>query len=169
VLLDLGTKAQRFPFERKGLMRLWGSEISIDPRLISAFIRDFSVVPKRSLPPHKLSKFPDDLLTDVSDYSGLYEDGWASERVAATITVGDSGQIVFSGQVPLIDDPQFVTTLHVFIDGFAASSHRLSVGAFSIPILTGAGVHSIELYFSSYQRLPGLDRRPVTVRVMSLG
>ena len=169
ILLDLGLKPIRFAYRRSGLMQLWGADIPIDPRYLSGFLRDLSVVSGNVVYPARLARFPDDLLDPSAEYSGIYEDGWASEDMSTTLRVGPSGQVELVGQVPLIHDAGFWTNVTVLVDGFPAVSKRLTVGAARVTVMTGSGTHTIEWRFSRFQRLPGGDHRPVTVLIDSIG
>jgi hypothetical protein len=169
VLIDMGQQPIRFVYSPKGLMALWGRDVHIDPRALTGFLRDLSVIAERARPPARLAKFPEDLLTSVAQYSGIYEDGWASEDFSVTLAVGPSGMIQLVGQLPLVDDPSFSTRATVFVDGFPTVTQDLGVGDVRVPVMSGAGVHRFEWRFSKYQRLPGTDHRRATILIHSIG
>ena len=73
--------------------------------------------------------------------------------------------------VPLIDDPSFTTTCLWEIDGRVAAEKTLGLGEFVItsPVPSASGRIRIALTFSRWQRLPGVDGRPVAARLQSAG
>jgi len=171
ILLDMGAAPVKFRYARHGLMRLWGGDVEIDPRPIAGFLREFSAVDAAavSAPSAAITAFPQGLLSPAAQYAGLYEDGWASERVATKFSVGRAGAIELRGVVPLIDDPKFSSDLRVDVDGMTALSEPLHVGDVDVRIPVTPGIHRITWSFSRYQRLPGGDRRIVAMLVRRIG
>jgi hypothetical protein len=172
ILLDMGAKPTMFVRPRTGLMGLWGREMQIDRRLLTAFLRDVSAVGPgfEDSAPSEISAFPEALRPARGvEYSGIYEDGWASEDFAATLRVGDSGAVHLRGVVPFIDDEEFRTDVACLVDGFPSAAEHLGIGEVDVPVLAGIGVHKIECRFSRFQHLPGTDHRPVTMLVHSIG
>jgi hypothetical protein len=170
LVLDIGTRPVRFRPRRTGLMNLWGEDIDLDARSLTAFLRDVSALDANAVisVPARLERFPDDLLSSNALYSGLYEDGWASEEFAATLDCGQSGNVVLRGFIPRIADAAFSTALSVRVDGFPITSEQLQVGDVNLPVMAGPGVHRIDWRFSRYQRLPNGDGRPVAMKVTSI-
>lgn len=171
ILLDMGSAPIRFVYRRHGLMRLWGRDVEIDPRALTAFLRDFSAIDAGALPTPTatISHFPEGVLRPQAQYAGLYEDGWASECVATRISVGPRGEIELRGVVPLIDDPEFSTDVRVEVDGMTALSEPLHVGDVDLRVPVSPGIHTVTWKFSRYQRLPGGDRRIVAMLVRNIG
>jgi hypothetical protein len=151
-------------------MRLWGRDVEIDKRALTAFLRDISVV--NAAYQTKLVRFrtfPEDLERMDAEYSGIYEDGWASDDPSVSLTVGSEGIVHLRGVVPRVADPDFTTTVSTYVDGFAVTSSTVGVGEVDIPVVTGSGLHRVEWRFSRFQHLPGLDQRPATVLIHSIG
>lgn len=161
VMLDTGIDAREIPRERRGLMSLYGRDVAIDPRRISAFVRDISArdaaVPIDDAP-SSVSVFPRDLGDRRLYYSGAYEDGWLSEHSAWYVR--GAGELEIRGVVPLIVDRHFTTDATLSVDGRVAEMRRLPIGEFVLrqPVYR-PGVHRIELAFTRTQPLPA-DGRP---------
>jgi hypothetical protein len=171
ILLDMGRPPTRFSVPRTGLMWLWGTKVDLDPRRLTAFLRDLSFVDTRYRPaaPSGITKFPDDLRSPRVTYSGLYEDGWASGDVSVTLDAGASGIVHLRGFVPDVGKQHFEANVTSFVDGFPIEKKRLSVGDVDIPVMSGGGVHSFRWRFSGTQQLPGVDGRSVSLFVKSIG
>jgi hypothetical protein len=170
ILLDMGTEPKKFVSQRLGLMQLWGRDIEIDKRSLTAFLRDVSVVDAGfHTKLDRFVAFPSDLERTDAEYSGIYEDGWASDDLSVSLDVGGNGVVHLRGVVPRVSDPDFKTVVSTYVDGFAATSSTVGVGDVDIPVMTGSGLHRIEWRFSRFQHLPGRDQRPATLLVHSIG
>ncbi|HZY84777.1 MAG TPA: hypothetical protein VFE78_08095 [Gemmataceae bacterium] len=175
--LDMGCQGTRFRHHEVGLNALTGDDLAGDPRYIVAFLRNLSVVSEeeyaRRRPPALLSSFPADLANTDLEYSGLYEDSWASESVSCTLSdPGGMTNLVVRGMVPRIDgNDGFRTRLRVLLDGREVYAAELRPGDFKVRCLTNStpGVRRVQLLFSNWQRLPGDNGRPVTARLDALG
>lgn len=174
--IDMGRDGLKFPFTKTGLMLLYGREISKDPRSLTAFGRDISLISEADYqalkPPHALSNFPADLADRGLEYSGIYEDGWVSERsffILAPQT--NTRYLVIKGMVPLIAAPDFRNNLAVSIDGREVVKRPLGVGAFEVkvPVSSGTQRHRIDLAFDRYQVLPGVDARSTGGKIEFIG
>ncbi len=170
VLLDMGTPPTGFVTRRPGLMKLWGKHVETDRRLLTGFLRDFSVVDSATLgePPDEIKRFPQDLQPPRVVYSGIYEDGWASEDFMTRLKANGTRVVHLRGLVPNINDPNFSSEVSVRVDGFEISNVRVDVGDVVIPVMLTSGDHEIEWRFSRFQRLPGDDRRPVSMLIRSI-
>ena len=174
--IDMGRDGQRFPKKLAGLMLLYGSEIPLDQRRLTAFGRDISLISEEEYEtlkaPHALSNFPADLADRGLEYSGIYEDGWISERAFFTLAPKpDTRYLVIKGMVPQIDQPDFRNTLAVSIDGSEVAKHPLALGAFElkVPVSANTQRHRIDLAFDRYQVLPGGDARPTGGKIEFIG
>jgi hypothetical protein len=174
--IDMGVDGVRFPDHRTGVMTLFGTDVVLDRRLLTAFARDVSFISDAELatitPPSVVQRFPADLLDPDLEYSGMYEDGWISEASFFGLAApAEHSTVVVRGTIPLIDDPAFQTELTLLVDGQEVRRQRLGVGAFELhaPAPDGPGRRRVELRFSAFQRLPGMDRRPAAAHVESIG
>ncbi len=175
--IDFGREGKLFMRNRGGtLMSLYGARVDIDPRYLTAFARNISLLSEAEanalFAPNAISKFPDDLKSDSLQYSGLYEDGWVSERAFVMLTAAsESNTLVIKGMVPLIADPAFHSVLTVLLDGDQVAQQRLTLGSYEIkvPIGSAAGQRKVELVFDGYQVLPGGDGRPTGGMINYLG
>ena len=163
--VDMCAPATGFTYGRAGLMNLYGKERLIDARRLVAFGRDISLVSASEYaalqPPARVERFPHDLDNPNLEYSGVYEDGWASENCFFCLKgcnseasrerqrpedsepedsePEDSGRsrsrlaiAVVRGTVPRIDDPAFVTELVVLVDGHEVARRSLGLGDFAV-------------------------------------
>jgi hypothetical protein len=182
--LDLRQDAVPFREERNGLMRLYGRDVSLDRRMLVCFSRDISMVSQRHyasmVPPASIGKFPRDLENQALEYSGIYEDGWASDRAWCRLSQPwDADAVVVRGSVPHLTDLSFQTELTVLVDGREAARKTVGLQGFEIraPLpkdlgpADGAGQarRRVELVFSKLQNLPRGDQRPVSCMITHLG
>jgi hypothetical protein len=174
--VDMGRDGRGFPERRVALTRLYGNDIKLDWRSLTTFGRDVSLISDADYqswqPPTHVSSFPRDLEDDQLEYSGIYEDGWISERSYFILSSAQSSQfLTVRGMVPNVGDPGFSTNLAVSIDGAQVAKKALGLGAFEItvPVAASAGRHRIDLAFDGAQRLPGNDGRPFSAKIDFLG
>lgn len=84
VAVDIMKDPERFKNIRTGINNLWNKSVQDDPRNISVFARDISLVSadyyNKISPPYYIQNFPNDLKNINLEYSGIYEDGYLSER-----------------------------------------------------------------------------------------
>ncbi|NWJ46543.1 MAG: hypothetical protein HXX08_11745 [Chloroflexi bacterium] len=122
--------------------------------------------------PEAVSQFPADLANPNLEYSGMYEDGWASEAVFFRLAQPTStAKLVIKGMIPLIDNQSFTSNIEILSDGVTVATKQLTLGDFEIQVpITGTVTnHRIDLRFSQYQNLPGNDGRPVTALLKYVG
>lgn len=174
--IDMGRDGRQFKNNVTGLMKLYGTDISQDARRLTTFMRDISLISQddylKLAPPAFVAKFPTDLGNRNLEYSGIYEDGWISERAFFTLAPkSDTRYLVIKGVVPQIDRPDFRNTLAVSIDGREVIKHALGVGDFEIKVPVSANTqrHRIDLAFDGYQVLPGADARPTGGKIEFIG
>ncbi|MES2355449.1 MAG: hypothetical protein V4568_13825 [Pseudomonadota bacterium] len=175
--IDLGRNGKQFPrLNNSVLMSLYGREVAADPRFLTAFARNISLLSEDEVSalvaPTALSNFPADLKDDGLQYSGLYEDGWISEHAFAILAPRDEANtLVIKGMVPLIAQADFHTTLTVLLDGHRVAEKRLGLGDYEVKVPTKTGVEDrkVELVFDGYQVLPGGDGRPTAGMIKFIG
>jgi hypothetical protein len=92
VLLDMGQTGRILSTPRSGIPGLYGHSRALDPRYLTSYVRDVSVVTdsqyRELTPPSEISRFPTDLLDPRLEYSGLYEDGWMGEDAFVVLRGG---------------------------------------------------------------------------------
>ena len=68
---------------RHGIDNLWGESIASDPRSLTSYVRDISLVSdaeyRQLRAPTLLEEFPSALGNADLEYSGIYEDGWVGK------------------------------------------------------------------------------------------
>jgi hypothetical protein len=176
VELDFGRDAKRFPDDRTALMLLYGRDIPLDGRRLTVFGKGIYLISEKEYraldAPAIVKKFPWDLANNALEYSGVYEDGWISERAFFMLTPkGNSRFLTVKGVVPAIDAKDFRTTLTVAIDGAKVLEQDLGLGDFEAraPVKPDGRRHRVELSFDKYQILPLNDERPVGARLYRVG
>lgn len=177
ISVDMGRDGRQLPNRSMGLSLLYGREIRNDYRRIATFGRDISLITEEQYqavkPPTQLQNFPADLADKNLEYSGIYEDGWISERSFFVLTKEPQAkQLLIRGVMPKISDPAFSTTLHLSIDGVELARKAIGLGQFEVKLFllnVQAGRRRIDLSFDSYQTLPGADGRPTGGKIDFIG
>src|SRR5215831_155052 len=127
----MGVEGTRFPEPRRGLMKLYGTDVSTDRRSLVGFLRDISLVSEEQYaafkPPSEIAVFAynrNDLRDNPElEYSGIYEDGWVSEHSFCRLSqpAGSSGALhaVVKGDVPALPggDLNFAMLAELCVDG----------------------------------------------------
>lgn len=174
--VDMGREGRRFLSGPKGLMLLYGRDIPADQRQITVFGRDISLISEEEYqatqPPSNLKSFPSDLANKSLEYSGIYEDGWISEKSFFVLSSGANSKfITVTGSIPQIGDPKFTTSLVLSINGKEIASKRLGLGNFELklPVTSQSPKQRVELVFSNYQTLPGADGRIAPAKINFIG
>jgi hypothetical protein len=171
VLLDMGVDGRFTPVPRPGLVGLWGKSVPLDPRRLTAHVRDMSLVSAaemEALPaPAEISSFPDDLADENLEYSGIYEDGWVAERSYATLSSTGSDNLVVKADVL----PQKGQRLRVLVDGRVVASPTVSGPKLDlqIPIDPSKGRRRVELRWDSARPISEADKRPAAALLTFLG
>lgn len=176
MLIDMNTEPETFANKKTLLRFLYGGDVLIDSRRLTYFVRKFGVLANTEYqalkPPHALSKFPTNLADPGLEYSGLYEDGWISERSFFVLAPRpDTRYLVIKGMVPQLDVSDFRNTLAVSIDGRNVVKQPLGLGTFEVkvPVSVNGQRHRIDLAFDRYQMLPGSDGRPTSGKIAFIG
>lgn len=176
MLINMNAVPETFSNKKTLLRFLWGSDVLIDMRRLTYFVRKFGVVTDAEYqamkPPHAVSNFPGDLADPALEYSGMYEDGWISERSFFVLAPKpDTRYLIIKGMVPQIEAPDFLNTLSVSIDGREAVKQPLDLGTFEVkvPVSVNGQRHRIDLAFERYQLLPGADGRSTSGKIQFIG
>jgi hypothetical protein len=166
ISIDMAREGRQFPGHATGLMLLYGRNVHADPRRVTTFGRNISLVSEEEYlslqPPASLQNFPADLANKNLEYSGIYEDGWISERSFFVLLPQQASRfLVIKGSVPQIKDPNFSSTLKVNIDGKEIAQQKIGLGSFElkIPVTALQGRQRVDITFTDYQQLPGEDGR----------
>lgn len=174
--IDMGVDGVRFQENRTGLMALYGTDSLLDPRYLTGFARNISLVSEqqydRMTPPSQVVNFPTDLANPNLEYSGLYEDGWVAETAYLSLTQPETASpLVIRGSVPMIYDPSFSTELIVMVDGQEIARKTLVPGDFELRAIVPSetGRRRIDLRFSNLQQLPAPDNRPSAALLKFVG
>lgn len=174
LMLDLGVDGKPFTYERGGLMRLFGLNVSLDPRRLVAFGRDVSLCGEaayEALSPPRALALPQGLRDRTVEYSGVYEDGWVGEESWFRLSAASgSTSLQVQGMVPQIDDARYRTVLTITLGGKTVARHPLGLGDFAVTATFPAvrGKHNLGLSFSRAQTLPAPDGRPAAALLRSV-
>lgn len=173
VLLDLGRDGRLIRDSRPGLESLYGTSVPIDPRYLTAFIRDLSLVPDsqyRALRrPAALASFPTALADPNLEYSGIYEDGWVAKDSYAVLAGGPAADLVIRAQVPPASEEQ---RLAVFLDGHRVAARRVAPGQldFAVALPASEVPRRVDLRWRvASTKLPAPVLGPVSALLQYLG
>jgi hypothetical protein len=171
LLLDMGVNGRLPTVLRSGLQKLYGSSVPTDPRYLTSYVRDVSLVGAaqyaRLSPPLALSRFPDDLDNGALEYSGIYEDGWMGSDSFVKLAGGKSAELVLQGEIPAGAGKH----LEVRIDGRLMASLPVSPGPLDVrvPVPASKADRRVELRFAATIRLAPPDLRPAAIHLSFLG
>lgn len=180
--IDFGREGSFLEQERKGIMKLFGSDIKLDIRKTVAFARDISYISPEQYAafkrPQAIQIFPVALENPGLEYSGIFEDGWISNMAYVVLEApltGQQGNLRLSGLIPDIGGVPFSTTLTIKVNGRSIHSAIYTKGEITImlpldtALLEGSPSVKVEIESSALQRLPNGDDRPVSMRINYLG
>lgn len=171
LMVDMGINGTRLPVSRPGLTGLYGGSVPLDPRYLTSYVRDISLVSDaayRALKaPKSLSRFPADLASPSTVYSGIYEDGWIGEDCYAVLAGGRRTRLVVKADALQLRGQR----LDVFVNGKLVTSNRVAGGALEVrvPIPASTQKRRVELRFAKLGRLRAPDLRPATARLLFFG
>ena len=137
VELYMGERTVEFREPRSAIMSLYGRDVRLDPRHITGFARNISLITESQYealrPPAAVSRFPQDLYNQSLQYSGLYEDGWTSEHVFLAFRAGPhSRHLVVSGLFPAFQHNAGHVRMTVLVDRSVVATESLAPGTFDI-------------------------------------
>jgi len=174
--LDFQTDGVAFPNRKTGLMRLFNVQIPVDRRHGIGFSRDISLVTESAYQnlsrPRTITLWPGDLLQGPgTEFSGIYEDGWISDR--AFITLGNSGAgetLVIKGELPAMKAFDSGSDARIILNGKPIYVGRLMPGNFKIEhtITERTAENRLDFFFSQMARLPSGDDRPVSAKLSTV-
>jgi hypothetical protein len=172
LLLDMGRAGKLQPDFRSGLSSLWGRSVPLDPRILTAYVRDVSLVSekqyRRLRPPAVLPSFPKALANPNLEYSGIYEDGWVGDDAYAVLAGGRPADLVVRAEIPPAPRGQ---RLRVLVNGREVATRAVAPGRLSlkVPVPASRLPRRIELRWASAPRLPEPDGRPAAAFLQFLG
>ena len=176
LFIDMGRNGRTFTRQLSGLEYLYGRNVKLDSRYVATFIRDISLITDSEYhtvkAPYYLEHFPDDLANKDLEYSGVYEDGWLSERSFFVLSPKKNHQLlVIKGNIPIIEDPQFTSILIISMNGKKVAQKKVHIGNFELrlQIKNRDPRQRIDLTFTKYQRLPGDNGRVVGAKMNFIG
>jgi hypothetical protein len=171
VLLDIGVDGKLTPRESHGLQDLYGSSVVVDPRYLTSYVRDISLISeadyRRLEAPAELSDFPANLSNSNLEYSGIYEDGWMGEEGYAVLAAPGRLDVALRAEVPTGG----ARHLRILIDGRQVLSRTVEPGALDVraPVSGSGSKHRVELRWEGVESLPAPDLRPVSAQLRFLG
>jgi hypothetical protein len=171
ILLDMGVNGRLPTVERRGVQDVYGSSVPTDPRFLTAYVRDVSLVSGAQYeslhPPSALSSFPADLANPDLEYSGLYEDGWMGADAFVRLAGGAAAELVVKGEVPAGAGKH----LELLVNGRRVASEAITPGPLNVRVAVPASKVSrrIELRFAREIKLKAPDLRPAAARLTYLG
>jgi len=171
VLLDMGVDGQLPIGDRPNLTGLFGRSVTLDPRFLTSYVRDVSLVTedeyRRFRAPAAIRGIPVDLANVDLEYSGIYEDGWIGKRSYAVLSSGRSRILVVRADVA----PRPGQHIDLFVDGRKALSRDVGPGALDLrlPLPASSGRRRVELRWAGAAPISARDRRSVSARLKFLG
>lgn len=176
VALDMGDWGKYFPDFRNGVMRLYGRDVPLDSRRVVGFTRDISAVSEEEYAcmgrPAFLDQVPANLSNKNLEYSGLYEDGWASEASYVVLQqLEQRSEICVRMTIPSFGRNVAAKKVRILLDGMEVAQSALRVGSndLNVPVDSRAGRHRIDVMFDDARKLPSPDNRPVSARIEAIG
>lgn len=171
ILLDMNVNGRLPRVERPGVQHLYGQSVPIDPRYLTAYVRDISLVSAAQYaslrPPLALRSFPTDLANPNLEYSGIYEDGWMGADGDVRLAGGAPADLVVQGQIPAGAGKH----LELFVNGRRVDSLDIAPGRLDVRTAVPASETSrlVELRFARTIRLKAPDLRPAAAHLTFLG
>lgn len=171
VLLDMGQDGQPASYNPHGLAGIYGRSVILDPRILTSFVRDVSLVSdaqyRRLRPPSELSHFPADLANPDLEYSGIYEEGWVAERSYVVLAGGGVADLLVDAVVP----PTGAQHLEILVNGRRVASQRVAAGLLDLrlPVPASRIRRRVELRWATAAPLSRADLRPASALLRFLG
>jgi len=171
LLIDMGVNGHLAKSSASGLQGLYGRSIPTDIRYLTSYLRDISLVTPQQYaklaPPAALTSFPSSLDNSALEYSGLYEDGWASGDSFVRLAGGSAADLVVRGEVPQGAGKHVLA----LVDGRVIASRAVAAGPFElrVPVAASRSPRRVELRFAATIHLEAPDLRPAAILLSFLG
>jgi len=171
VMVDMGVNGKLPITGRSGLQNIYGASVPTDPRYLTSYVRDISLVSAAQYaslrPPAALRRFPGDLEDPGLEYSGLYEDGWMGANGYVRLAGGSATELLVEGEVPAGAGKH----LELLENGRRVWSSEILAGPLKVrtPVPASRGSRRIELRFASTIKLTPPDERPAAAHLTFLG
>ncbi len=171
LMLDMGVAGRLPVVPRPGINGLYGTSVPIDPRYLTSYVRDVSLISPTAYSslhrPAAIASFPAGLANPDLEYSGIYEDGWVGSEAFAVLTGGPRAELRVQGEIPAGAGRH----LEVLVNGRTAASLAVAPGHLDarIPLGAAAGGRKVVLRFASVVRLKAPDLRPAAAHLTFLG
>jgi hypothetical protein len=172
IVLDMGRSGRQPLVPRPGATGLWGKSVPLDPRFLTSYVRDVSIVSSaeynRLRAPRAIRSVPGGLANLGLEYSGIYEDGWIARESYAQLSAGGPDRLVIHALIPTGTPGQH---LRLFVNGLLLQSRSVRPGELdlNLPLPASSGRRKIELRWTRLIRLPVPDGRSVAARLTFLG
>lgn len=172
IVLDAGRIAELPPVPRPGLSGLWGRNLALDPRHLTAYVRDVSIISGNAFAklraPRAVGHIPADLSNPSLEYSGLYEDGWVGRRCYVVLRGGPQDYLAIRAEVPAGLNGQRVT---VYVNGRPTAVADAAPGVLSlnVPIPASRSNRDVELRWRLTRKLTAPDQRVAAARLTYIG
>lgn len=171
VVLDMGRDGAPPEVRRPGATGFWGAGVELDPRSLTSYVRDVSLVGARAYedvdPPSGISTFPEGLTDADLEYSGIYEDGWVDRESYAQLACGPASRLVMRADVLDLSKAQL---LRVLVNGRLIVSRSVAPGPLSlnVPVSACSGRRKVELRWASAAPISPADSRLAAALLYSM-
>jgi hypothetical protein len=171
LVMDMGRNAALLHVPRPGLTGLWGNSIPLDPRALTSYVRDVSLISDsayRTLrPPSAIRLFPAELSNPNLEYSGIYEDGWVSDDSYVVLPSGIQRVLVIHADALPLPHQR----VDLLMDGKSIASRFVSGGALDWNVRLPSSLHRrrVELRWARTTHISLGDPRMATAQLFFLG
>lgn len=151
--------------------KLFNNQILQDPRKISLFARNISLINRKKVndiflnAPQYIKSFPKDLANENLIYSGIFEDGWVADEFYVNLTKKGGTNLVIRGMIPELGNKDFNTKVEVVLNGKSQEIKEFGIGDFQIIIPVNEldfEKYNIYIKSSNLQQISKLDSREVS-------
>jgi hypothetical protein len=174
--VDMNSEPIHFQNYRRGIDKLWGTNIRDDIRDISVFGRNISVISgdeyEKMVVPNQVSDFPVDLNNHHLEYSGIYEDGFVPENFFITLDPRGKKYFILDAELVglcLQGSPGCKVVININDNLVFSQVIREKKICIRIPHKSTKKRSCIKIDFSSSCKLPNGDDRIVSAKILKLG
>lgn len=169
--IDFGYDGSYFENKKQFGYKLFNNQILQDPRKISLFARNISLLNKEKVEniyfnaPNYIKSFPQDLKNENLVYSGIFEDGWVTDEFYVNFVKKDASNITIKGLIPNFGDKNFNTKIEILVNNDSKAIKEVGIGEFEITIPVeelDSEKYNIHIKSSNLQTISNLDPRRVS-------